>query len=93
VSFAFLFVRRFTYNFAFVYSKNLSDLTASKASFNYRVCIPRDSDGDGVFDQLDIDSDNDGITDAIEAQGTTLLITHPLIQHGLSDAYGNGIFQ
>jgi hypothetical protein len=32
------------------------------------------------FDQLDIDSDNDGITDAIEAQGTTLLITHPLIQ-------------
>jgi hypothetical protein len=69
-----------SYNFAFVYSKNLSDLTASKASFTIATCIPRDSDGDGVFDQLDIDSDNDGITDAIEAQGTTLLITHPLIQ-------------
>ncbi len=30
---------------------------------------PRDSDGDGVPDFLDLDSDNDGITDVIEAGG------------------------
>jgi hypothetical protein len=66
--------------------KNLSDLTAKQSFFSLsRLCIPRDSDGDGVFDQLDIDSDNDGITDAIEAQGTTLLITHPLIQTTMMD--------
>ena len=29
-----------------------------------------DSDGDGIFDRLDLDSDNDGITDNIEAQLT-----------------------
>jgi gliding motility-associated-like protein len=75
--------------------KNLSDLTASKASFSIiATCIPRDSDGDGVFDQLDIDSDNDGIPDAIEAQGNNF-ITHTAVdlnKDGLSDAYGNGIF-
>jgi gliding motility-associated-like protein len=75
--------------------KNLSDLTASKASFSIiATCIPRDSDGDGVFDQLDIDSDNDGITDAIEAQGTTFIDYTSVDSNndGLSDAYGNGIF-
>ena len=29
-----------------------------------------DSDGDGLFDSVDIDSDNDGITDNVEAQAT-----------------------
>ena len=29
-----------------------------------------DTDGDGIFDHLDIDSDNDGITDNVEAQTT-----------------------
>ena len=29
-----------------------------------------DSDGDGIFDYLDLDSDNDGITDNVEAQTT-----------------------
>jgi gliding motility-associated-like protein len=74
--------------------KNLSDLTVNKASFSIiATCIFRDSDADGVFDQLDIDSDNDGITDAIEAQGTNL-ITYTSVDSnndGLSDAYGNGI--
>ncbi|MFT6731303.1 MAG: gliding motility-associated-like protein, partial [Glaciecola sp.] len=49
--------------------KNLSDDTKNKSSFKFfAVCVPKDSDGDGVFDQLDIDSDNDGILDTIEAQ-------------------------
>ncbi len=37
---------------------------------NFTFCTPLDSDGDGVFDYLDLDSDNDGITDVIEAGGT-----------------------
>jgi hypothetical protein len=32
----------------------------------YAVCVPRDSDGDGITDDLDVDSDNDGIPDNIE---------------------------
>ncbi|MFT5244097.1 MAG: gliding motility-associated-like protein [Psychroserpens sp.] len=74
--------------------KNLSDLTVNKASFSIiATCIPRDSDGDGVFDQLDIDSDNDGITDVIEAQGTTFIGYTSVDSNndGLSDAYGNGV--
>ncbi len=34
-------------------------------------CTPPDSDGDGIFDYLDLDSDNDGIPDNIEAQSTS----------------------
>jgi hypothetical protein len=35
------------------------------------VCVPKDSDNDGIADQLDSDSDNDGIADNIEAQPNT----------------------
>ena len=31
----------------------------------------RDTDGDGIIDQLDLDSDNDGVPDNVEAQTTT----------------------
>jgi len=34
------------------------------------ISVERDTDGDGVADEVDIDSDNDGITDNIEAQTT-----------------------
>lgn len=33
------------------------------------TCISRDTDGDGIFDYLDLDSDNDGCLDAIEGDG------------------------
>ncbi|MAR71076.1 Ig-like domain-containing protein [Halomonas sp.] len=46
----------------------------------------RDSDGDGVIDQLDLDSDNDGITDNVEAQSTG-----DYIAPGGSDADGDGL--
>ncbi|SDX27043.1 T9SS type B sorting domain-containing protein [Flavobacterium degerlachei] len=74
--------------------KNLSDITVNKASFSIiATCIPKDSDQDGVPDQLDFDSDNDGIPDAIEAQGNTFIpyTTVDLNKDGLSDAYGAGI--
>jgi trimeric autotransporter adhesin len=49
--------------------KNLLDTTGNKATFKLSAtCIPKDSDGDSIPDQLDLDSDNDGIPDLIESQ-------------------------
>ncbi|WP_240622628.1 T9SS type B sorting domain-containing protein [Flavobacterium crocinum] len=49
--------------------KNLSDETESKSTFKLvATCVPKDTDGDGIPDQLDLDSDNDGIPDLIESQ-------------------------
>ena len=45
----------------------LRELTfSSSTEFDFAI----DTDGDGLFDHLDIDSDNDGITDNVEAQST-----------------------
>ena len=65
---------------------NLTDFTA-------------DTDGDGIFNHLDIDSDNDGITDNVEAQTTADYITPSGIggtaafidenNDGLDDNYDN----
>jgi hypothetical protein len=41
--------------------------------------VPKDTDQDGISDQLDIDSDNDGITDALKLKEVILLITQLLI--------------
>lgn len=74
--------------------KNLSDTNANRATFKfYAVCVPRDSDNDGVSDDMDFDSDNDGITDLIEAQGANLitLSNADADANGLDDAYGLGI--
>ncbi|MFV8369263.1 T9SS type B sorting domain-containing protein [Flavobacterium sp. LB2R40] len=49
--------------------KNLSDNNPNKSTLKFfAICIPKDSDNDGVTDDLDTDSDNDGIQDTIEAQ-------------------------
>lgn len=49
--------------------KNLLDSAGNKSTFKLiATCIPKDTDGDGIPDQLDADSDNDGISDLIEAQ-------------------------
>lgn len=73
--------------------KNISE-NSSKATFNLAAtCVPKDSDGDGIADLLDLDSDNDGITDNIEAQGQNV-ITHTaddVNNDGISDVYGIGL--
>jgi gliding motility-associated-like protein len=49
--------------------KNLLDTAGNKSTFKLiATCLPKDTDGDGISDQLDIDTDNDGIPDVIENQ-------------------------
>ena len=74
--------------------KNLSDLSGNKASFKiFAVCVPKDSDNDGVADQLDLDSDNDSILDYIEAQGQnfTAISNTDTNNDGLDNTFGSGI--
>lgn len=73
---------------------NSSDTKPNKSTLKFfAVCVPKDSDGDGIPDQLDLDSDNDGIPDNIEAQGKNFipLSNKDLNKDGLDDAYGTGI--
>ena len=53
---------------------------------------PKDTDGDGIPDYLDLDSDNDGIPDNIEGQSTTGYVApsgNDADGDGLDDAYDN----
>ncbi|GEP50598.1 hypothetical protein FNO01nite_12700 [Flavobacterium noncentrifugens] len=73
---------------------NLSNTTTSKATFSIiATCIPKDTDGDGITDDNDLDSDNDGITDAIEAQRNIFIprLNADANHDGIDDAYGTGI--
>ena len=73
---------------------NLSDTTTSRVALNlFATCIPKDSDGDGISDQNDLDSDNDSILDLFEAQGPTFLALSniDLNQDGIDDIFGAGI--
>ena len=73
---------------------NLSDSRTSKVALRLiATCIPKDSDNDGIPDQIDLDSDNDGIPDFIEAQGRNILAfsTTDLNQDGIYDMFGTGI--
>ena len=74
--------------------KNLSDATANTATLKfYAVCVPKDSDGDGIPNNLDYDSDNDGIPDKIESVGNAALTlsTTDANQDGIYDVFANGI--
>lgn len=65
--------------------KNLLDTSENRSTLKIiATCVPKDSDNDGIPDQLDPDSDGDGIPDAIEAQGQNFV---PL---SYIDANGNG---
>jgi len=73
--------------------KNLSDNASNRTTLKYfAVCVPKDSDSDGIADQLDTDSDNDGILDTIEAQNnnTVSFSNTDLNKNGLSDAFEPG---
>ncbi len=74
--------------------KNLLDSALNRATFKfYAVCVPKDSDGDGVTDNLDLDTDNDGIPDAIEAQGAAFVPYAAVDTNsdGIDNSYGNGV--
>ncbi len=60
---------------------------------NFTYCSPLDSDGDGIFDYIDLDADNDGIPDNIEAQSTENYIP-PSGSYGVTGidlAYSTGL--
>ncbi|WP_418263458.1 T9SS type B sorting domain-containing protein [Flavobacterium faecale] len=74
--------------------KNLSETNSNKSSFKlFAICVPKDTDGDGIPDQIDEDSDNDGIPDRIEAQANTpLALTNAdTNKDGIDNAFGNGL--
>ncbi|HSN48839.1 MAG TPA: T9SS type B sorting domain-containing protein, partial [Flavobacterium sp.] len=73
--------------------KNLSDTAPNKVSLKFFTsCIPKDSDGDLIPDQLDTDSDNDGILDVIEAQANNnvVLSNADTNKNGLDNAFEPG---
>ena len=75
--------------------KNLSDTNPNRVSLKFfAACIPKDSDGDGIPDQLDSDSDNDGIPDTIEAQispSSIALSNTDTNNDGLDNAFEPGL--
>ena len=73
--------------------KNLSETEPNKSTLKFfATCIPKDSEGDGIPDQLDIDSDNDGIQDTIEAQvnATVAISNSDTNIDGLDNAFEPG---
>ena len=89
----FKFLSYLTNSISFTH-KNLSDIDSNKSSLKFfATCVPKDSDDDGIPDQLDPDSDNDGILDTIEAQGNSRkLLSHIDNNHnGLDDIFEPGL--
>lgn len=87
----FQFLSHNTSSFSYIHKNNTEDL--SRATFKLTAtCVPKDSDGDGIPDQLDLDSDNDGIPDYLEAQGfNPIAYTGVDVNNdGMSDAFGTG---
>jgi len=73
--------------------KNLSDTNSNKSTFKFfATCVPKDSDGDLIADQLDNDSENDGVLDTIEAQGnnTAVISNADSNKNGLDNAFEPG---
>lgn len=74
--------------------KNLSDALPNKSTFTlYAVCVPKDSDNDGIPDQLDTDSDNDSVPDFYESQGINFnsLSNADTNEDGIDNVFGNGL--
>ncbi len=85
-------------------SKNISQLRIQASTVTglqgfafgiFQSCLPKDTDGDGIADHLDVDSDNDGIYDIVEAgnsandtdgDGRT---NNPVGNNGLDDSLEN----
>ncbi|MFV5695578.1 T9SS type B sorting domain-containing protein [Flavobacterium sp. LB3P122] len=81
----FQFLTYLTNSISFTH-KNLSDTAPNRVSLKFFTpCLPKDSDLDGIPDQLDPDSDNDGILDIIEVQVNNSVVLSN------ADANNNGI--
>ena len=63
------------------------------AEYNGGACVPPDTDGDGLTNDIDLDSDGDGIPDNVEAQttqGNIIPSNNDSDNDGLDDAYETG---
>ena len=73
--------------------KNLSETNPNRSTLKFfATCIPKDSDGDNIPDQLDSDSDNDGIPDTIETQAnaSVAISNSDTNNNGLDNAFEPG---
>ncbi|KDN56363.1 gliding motility protein [Flavobacterium seoulense] len=67
--------------------RNISETETNRSALKFfTVCVPKDSDNDGIPDQLDADSDNDGIPDIVESQENSFVL------NSTTDANRNGIY-
>jgi len=74
--------------------KNLSDISGNKSTFKLvATCLPFDTDGDTIPNQLDIDSDNDGMLDITEVQVNNAIVISNIDTNlnGLDDAFEPGL--
>lgn len=84
----FKFLTHLVNSISFIH-KNISDTDNNRCTLKlFAVCIPKDSDGDGIADQLDTDSDNDGIPDLAESQNNNFVLNTTDVNHdGLFDIF------
>ncbi len=82
-------IKSYLTEFIAITHKNLTDQPSKSTLQLIASCVPRDSDGDGIPDQLDFDSDNDGIPDVIESQGSSYIPYDGIDanRNGMSDAF------
>jgi gliding motility-associated-like protein len=85
----FKFQTYLTNSLSYTHTNLLETGSSSKASFTLiATCVPKDTDGDTIPDQLDIDSDNDGIPDLTEALGSSAAtLFTDTNKNGLNDSY------
>ncbi|MBA0883736.1 T9SS type B sorting domain-containing protein [Flavobacterium undicola] len=82
----FKFLTHLVNSISFVH-KNISDTDANRSTLKFfAVCVPKDSDNDGIEDQLDLDSDNDNIPDLTENQNNTFVL------NSTTDINNNGFY-
>jgi len=89
----FKFLSRLVSTFSYTH-KNLSDTQNNRATFLMSAtCLPMDTDGDGVANEIDLDDENDGIPDLVEALGSKYPVTTLVDANGdgLYDAYAPGL--
>ncbi len=87
------FVAGITIASGYLNDDNVGLIDDQTLTFSATVINPRDSDGDGIADHLEIDSDNDGVTDNVEAQATAAYVAPTGLDSdgdGLDDAYEGG---